>query len=73
MVALHQFATKTPQNVVLLLRLDPLGQHLEAQAAAHAEYGRGDRPVIHVEFQIADERTVDLQLAYRKAFQISER
>ena len=57
----------------LLVGLDPLGDHLDAQRPRHRQEARGERRVRGAIGQAADERAVELDLVDRQRAQLRDR
>jgi len=72
MEALRHITAHFTQLRPLFTRFHTFGQYDHAQAAPHADDGRGNRPVVRIGFEVIDEGTVDLQLADRETFQVSQ-
>src|SRR5574343_756036 len=72
-IALRHVTAHFTQQRQLLGFFHPFGQYRHAQAAPHADDGRGNGPVIGIALQVIDERAIDLQLADWKALQIGQR
>ena len=72
-VALHLVAVVAAQQIELLARLHPLGDHLELQALGERDDRLRDRGVVGVGRDVLDERLVDLEGADREALEVAER
>src|SRR3954468_2830369 len=72
-VALRELAAERPQAVGLLLGLDALGNHVNAQRAPHRQDGGHDGLVLAGADDAVDERAVDLERVDREAPHIGER
>ena len=72
-VALHLVAVLLAQVLDLLGALDAFRHHVEAERMRHGDDGGGDRLVVRVGGDVADELLVDLEGVDRQALEVGKR
>ena len=72
-VALRAIAAELAQALLLLARLDALGDDRQPDGVGHVDRRLDDRAVVGVAVDAGDERAVDLEHVEREALEVAER